>query len=80
MIPSKVYSDREWRKEARLIIRGEMARREVGYKELARRLGGIGVEFEWKSLSNKISRGTFSAVFFLQCLHVLGVEQVHFNR
>jgi hypothetical protein len=76
----KVYSPAEWKKEARLLIRTELVRRDMSYKDLARLLEGIGVSFDPKSLSNKVSRGTFSAVFFLQCMHVLDVEAIQLPK
>ncbi len=66
-----------WKKEARVLVRAELARRDLSYKDLAKLLEGIGVSFEPKVLSNKISRGTFSFIFFLQCMHALEVESVN---
>ncbi len=65
-----------WQQEARRILRTELARRDIGYKELARALEAVGVEESAKALSNKINRGTFSFVFFLQCMRALEVEVV----
>lgn len=76
----KICSDREWRKEARLLIRAELTKRGLNYKDFARLLEGAGVSFDSKSLANKVSRGTFSMVFFLQCMHVLGVESIQLSN
>lgn len=53
-----------------------MERRDVTFKELARRLERIGATLESAQLSNKVNRGAFSLAFFLQCMHVLDVEVV----
>jgi hypothetical protein len=55
----------------------ELVRENLGYKDLSRLLEGIGVSIEPRILTNKVARGTFSFVFFLQCMHVLKVETVH---
>lgn len=55
-------------------IRSEMARLEIGYADLARRLTDLGVEISERALSNKIARGTFSASFFALCLEALAVN------
>jgi hypothetical protein len=43
---------------------------------LALRLNNIGVEDTAQTIANKISRGTFSFTFFLQCMEVLGVNDI----
>ena len=47
------------------------------YIDLAERLESIGVHENSQNLSNKIARGSFSAVFMLQVLHVLGSDRPH---
>lgn len=71
------FENMNWKKEARVLVRAELVRRDLSYKDFAILLEGIGVSFEPKALSNKISRGTFSFVFFLQCMHALEVESVN---
>jgi len=68
-----------WENEARRIVRAELVRRGVTYQGLANRLQAIGVrETEW-SIANKMSRGTFSFVFVLQCLRAIGAESASFE-
>jgi hypothetical protein len=33
-----------------------------------------------RNLSNKIGRGTFSAVFLLQCMEAIGVTAIHLDN
>ncbi|MCL4761230.1 MAG: hypothetical protein KJ018_05495 [Burkholderiales bacterium] len=61
-----------WHKEATGILRAEMGRRDMGYKELVHALGKMGIVENQKRLSNKVARGTFSFQFFLQCMYALG--------
>lgn len=65
-----------WENEARLLLKAEIARRGVTYERLAKRLQAIGVQETVRSIANKMSRGTFSFVFFLQCMKVLGAQSV----
>jgi hypothetical protein len=65
-----------WEVEARRILRAELARAGVGYKTLAVRLAALGLEESEANLSNKIARGKFSFVFFLQCMKAIGIKSV----
>jgi len=56
------------------VLRAEMARTGIGYAGLAERLRLIDVEIDERTLRNKVARGTFSAVFFIECLIALGVD------
>jgi Domain of unknown function (DUF6471) len=72
-------TSRDWQAQAKGIIRGELKRRNLGYKDLAERLQAIGVKETERNVSNKISRGGFTAVFFLQCMEAIGVQNIHLN-
>jgi hypothetical protein len=65
-----------WENEARRIVRAELVRRGITYKGLAARLVGIGVEETERSIANKMSRGTFTFVFVLQCLQAVGAKSM----
>ncbi|GIZ53915.1 hypothetical protein NCCP691_39290 [Noviherbaspirillum aridicola] len=64
----------DWKGEARRTLRFEMKIRDIGYKELVRRLNGMGVAETERSVASKVSRGTFSAAFLLQCLRAMDVR------
>lgn len=67
----------DWNQEARRILKFELARRDLTYKQLLKKLQDFGVEGETeRSIVNKISRGTFSFAFFLMCVRALGMEQI----
>lgn len=68
-----------WENEARRIVRAELVRRGLTYQRLATRLQAIGVEESERSIANKMSRGTFSFVFFLQCMKAVGATTVSFD-
>jgi hypothetical protein len=70
---------RDWQVVVKGILRAELARRNLSYKDLAERLKAIGVAENERNISNKINRGTFSAVFLVQCLEAIGCQTVHLN-
>lgn len=61
------------------IIRAELARRQLTYADLARRLSEIGVNENARNIANKISRGKFTAVFFFQVMEAIGCHTIHLN-
>jgi Domain of unknown function (DUF6471) len=56
--------------------RSRVARADVGYRELAERLKKHGLSETEASIANKISRGTFSAIFLLASLKAIERGQV----
>ena len=66
----------DWKKEVKGILKAEMVRKGVSQEELAEKLNAIGVEETKAGIANKISRGTFSAMFLIQCLKVLGCKEL----
>lgn len=67
-----------WENEARRIVKAELVRRGFTYERLAKRLKTIGINETERSIANKMSRGTFSFVFFLQCMQAIGNREVNF--
>jgi hypothetical protein len=65
-----------WEDRAKRFLKAELARADVSYRELAERLKKHGLEETEASVSNKISRGTFPATFFLAALKAIGCEQI----
>ncbi len=63
-----------WENLARRIVRVELVRRGITYKGLAARLVAIGERETERSIANKMSRGTFTVVFLLKCLHAVGAK------
>lgn len=59
---------------ARRIVKAEMQRRGVSYKELAEalRARGAGISANEANIRNQINRGGFSASFFVECCLAMG--------
>ncbi len=66
----------DWEAEAKLVIKAELARAGVSYKVLVSRLQAMGVKGSTAAVASRITRGRFTFVFFLQCMHALGVDDV----
>lgn len=66
MITDDYYS------EASRILKAELVRRGIGYKELAHLVG----DESYTQLKTKINRGSFSAGFLIKVLRAVGASQV----
>ena len=69
--------EREWAHRARRFVRAEIKRAEISSAELAQRLKEHGLEETEASIANKLSRGTFGAIFFLATMKAIGRETVN---
>lgn len=56
--------------------KAELKRRGIGYRELAEKLTAMGIPETERNIANKISRGGFTAVFFVQCLEAIGAKEI----
>ncbi len=66
----------EWAEHTKRLLRTEMVRRGVSYEGLADRLATRGVHDTPVNMRNKIARGKFTAMFFLQCLEAMGCKSL----
>ncbi|WP_446057160.1 DUF6471 domain-containing protein [Acidithiobacillus ferriphilus] len=74
----ETHEDAPWYPKAANMLKGEMLRHRVSAVMLSKMLRGVGVNLGPNALSNKIRRGSFTFAFFLQCMHVMRVQQVDF--
>ncbi len=72
--------DNEWQERAKGILKAELKRRNVSYRDLAERLEAMGIEESDRNIANKISRGGFTAVFFLQCMEAIGARTIQLSE
>lgn len=66
----------DWRRKVKGLLKAELKRRDVSYADLASKLAATGIVDSERNLSNKVSRGSFSAVFFVQCLEAIGCNTI----
>lgn len=62
--------------DVKLILKSELKRRGLTYADLVRLLAENGIAETEANLRNKLSRGSFTAAFFVQCLIAIGCHQV----
>lgn len=67
-------SDVDWTARAKNLLKSELKRRGVSYRELAEKLTAMGIPESERNIANKISRGGFTAAFLLQCLAAIGAQ------
>lgn len=66
----------EWSDRAKNYLKAELKRRDVTHEKLAEMLKKQGVKETKPSIASKLSRGTFSAGFFLASLTAIGCETI----
>lgn len=69
-----------WEKQVKGILKSELKRRHISYKELAEKLAAVGVEDSERNIANKLARGSFTAKFFVQCLVAIGCHTVRLQE
>lgn len=73
-------TDEEWAEILKRLFKAELKRKGVSYKELADKLGELGIADTEANIKNKISRGGFSAVYLLQCLTAIGCRSLELRE
>ena len=68
--------DKCWNVRATQIVRTAMIDERITFKKLAARLKEVGMDIDYRVLSNKINRGTFTFAFFLQIAGQLGIKEI----
>jgi Domain of unknown function (DUF6471) len=71
---------RDWQAQVKGILKAELKRRNVSYADLAEKLAAIGIDDNERNIANKIARGSFTAVFFVQCLEAIGCQTLHLGE
>lgn len=66
----------DYEERAKRLLRNAMEANGVTIADLTSRLGRLGVAMSKGGVANKISRGGFSAAFYLMCLDAIGVQSI----
>ncbi|MER8692928.1 DUF6471 domain-containing protein [Mesorhizobium opportunistum] len=69
-------TETEWERLISGVLKAELKLQGLSYADLAEKLAAIGVEEKPANIRNKLSRGRFSAVWFAQCLSVIGSQRL----
>ena len=73
-------ADRDWTAHVKGMLKAELKRRHLSYKDLADKLGAIGVQDSERNITNKVNRGTFTATFFVQCLEAIACHTLRLKE
>lgn len=74
---SMAKKGKDWKSAVKNLLKGELKRKGLTYADLAEKLAAIGVKDSDRNIANKIGRGTFTAIFFVQCMEAIGVKTIH---
>ena len=66
----------DWNSSVKRILKSELVKRGYSTEDLTNLLKEHGCNETKSSVDSKISRGTFSAAFFMQCLYVIGCTKI----
>jgi hypothetical protein len=69
-----------WNDKVKRLLKSELVKRGITNSELVLMLKDIDVEETKAGIDSKISRGTFSASFFFQCLFVIGCSKIEIEE
>ena len=69
-----------WNHKVKRLLKSELVKRGITNSELVLMLKEIDVEETKASIDSKISRGSFSASFFFQCLSVIGCSKIEIEE
>ena len=68
--------DKQWQTRVKGILKAELKRRNMSCRQLGARLEEMDIHETERNINNKISRGGFTAVFFVQCLVAIGCQSI----
>jgi hypothetical protein len=78
--PHNAFKERDvtvqFEDKARALLKDALTKKSWTHGQLSEALAEIGVPISNVAITNKISRGGYSAAFLLQCMDVLGLELV----
>ena len=65
----------EWNREVKNIIKTELRKNNLTHNDLADLFQQMGINETKASIDSKLSRGSFSAIFFVQCLYAIQAKR-----
>lgn len=67
---------KDWKAQVKGMLKAELKRQNLSYADLVEKLAAIGVKDSERNIANRISRGSFTAVFFVQCMQAIGCQTI----
>ncbi|WP_082531806.1 DUF6471 domain-containing protein [Methylobacterium sp. Leaf469] len=68
--------EEHWDARVKALLKAELKRKGVTYAQLVEKLAAVGVKETEPNIRNKLARGKFTAVFFVQCLTAIGCHNI----
>lgn len=75
LVENRISAKDGWEEMVKRLLKAELARKGISHERLSELLGEIGVKISKSAIDSKLSRGTFSAAFLLQCLKAIGCKK-----
>ena len=72
-------SEQDWVDRTKRFMKAELKRRDITYEELAKRLSEMGINETKSSIASKLSRGGFTAAFFLASMKSVGCTTIRID-
>lgn len=69
-------TDEAWDVRVKGLLKAELKRKGVTYAQLVEKLAAVGVKETEPNIRNKLARGKFTAVFFVQVLAAIGTNEI----
>ena len=66
----------EWERRVQTLLKVELTKRSLTYKQLSEKLAEIGVSESEPNIRDKLARSSFSAAFMVQCRTAMGAKEV----
>lgn len=66
----------QWKNISKNLLKSELIKKDVDYQQLSELLLKIGVIENSSNINSKINRGSFSFIFFLQCMQAIKTNNV----
>lgn len=68
-----------WEKKATNLLKAELARQGLSYKDLESALAKIGIKQTAENLNKTINLGKFRFALFLQCAEAIGLKELRLD-
>lgn len=73
------FKETDWEFQAKAILKAQLTRVGWSYRDLSMHFAEMGVSETEANLRNKLSRGSFTAAFFLKCLALTNTQTIHLD-
>jgi hypothetical protein len=67
---------KDWKYISKCLLKAELAKKNIDYQQLSIKLAEIGVNESASNINSKINRGTFSFMFFMQCMQAIKTQHI----